>query len=74
MVLEPEVLEPQEWPGFATYLENVHILKESFSHPEIIRVPQLLNARGNSLARGARNQLSHVVYMDSELSVWLTES
>ena len=29
------ILEPKEWPAFATYLEDIQILKESFSHSRV---------------------------------------
>ena len=33
------VSEPEEWPAFANYLEDIKILKESFTRSEIIYVP-----------------------------------
>ena len=33
------VSEPEEWPVFEVYLEDVKFLKESFSNIEIIHVP-----------------------------------
>ena len=37
------VSEPEEWPAFATYLDDVKILKESFTRSDIIYVPRTQN-------------------------------
>ena len=58
---------------FATYLEDIHMLKESFSYSEIIHVPRTQNTMADSLARSAQKQPLFVVYMDSELPVWFAE-
>ena len=34
------VSEPEEWPSFANYLEDLKALKENFLHSEIIYVPK----------------------------------
>ena len=68
------VSEPEEWPAFASYMENIKILKESFLSSEIIYVPRTQNLRADSLARSARKQPSFVVPMDGELPVWFTKS
>lgn len=64
------VSKPAEWSSFATYLEDIQQLKESFNHSEIIHVQRTHNTRADSLARNARKQLSLVNHMDSELPVW----
>ena len=68
------VSEPEEWPAFANYLEDITILKESFIRADIIYVPRTQNSKADSLARSARKQSSFVVHMDSAHPVWFTES
>ena len=68
------VSEPEEWPAFASYLEDIKVLKESFSRSEIIHVSRTQNTKADSLARSARKQPSFVVHMDQHLPVWFTES
>ena len=68
------VSEPEEWPAFASYLEDIKILKECFTRSELIYVPQTQNSKADSLARSARNQPCFVVHMDADHPVWLTES
>ena len=68
------VSEPEEWPAFESYLEDIKLLKGSFLHSEIVHVPRTENIRADSLARSARKQTSFVVHMDVELPIWFTES
>ena len=68
------VSEPEEWPAFASYLEDIKTLKGSFLSSEIIHVPRTKNLKADMLARSTRNQTSFVVHMDAELPVWFTES
>jgi len=68
------VSEPEEWPAFANYLDDIKILKESFSRSELIYVPRTHNSKADSLARSARKQSSFVVHMDEDYPVWFTES
>ena len=68
------VSEPEEWPAFASYLEDIKLLKGSFNSSELIHIPRTQNSRADSLARSARNQPSFVVHMDAELIVWFTKS
>ena len=49
------VSEPEEWPTFASYLEDIKSLKEVFTRSDIIYVPRTQNSRADSLARSARN-------------------
>ncbi|KAL0789659.1 hypothetical protein Bca101_005905 [Brassica carinata] len=63
------VSEPEKWPAFANYLEDIKILKRSFNSLELIHIPQMHNSRADSLARSARKQPSFVVYMDAELLI-----
>lgn len=68
------VSEPEEWPAFASYLEDIKTLKESFTRSEIIHVPRTQNTKADNLARSVRKQTSFVVHMDQHLPAWFTES
>ena len=68
------VSEPEEWPAFASCLEDIKVLKESFLQSEIVHVPRTKNSKADSLARSARKQPSFVVHMDQYSSIWFTES
>lgn len=68
------VSELAEWHAFATYLEEIQHLKESFNHSEIIHISRMHNTRAESLACSARKQPSFVVHMYSELPMWFAES
>ena len=68
------VLEPEEWPSFASYLEDITFLTRSFNSSEIIHIPRTQNSRADSLACSARKQSSFVVHMDAELPVWFAGS
>ena len=68
------VLKPEEWPVFATYLEDIKTMKKGFLSSEIIHVPRTQNAKADKLARNARIQSSYVVHMDAETPIWLIES
>ena len=68
------VSEPEEWPAFASYLEDIKILKISFHSSELIHVPRTQNSKTDSLARSARKQSSIVVHMNAKLPVWFAES
>ena len=50
------VSESEEWPAFEMYLEDFRILKENFTHSEIIHVSRTENTRADSLARIVRKQ------------------
>ncbi len=68
------VSEPEEWPAFESYLEDIKLLKRSFLNSDIVHVSRMANLRADSLARSARKQLSFVVHMDAELPYWFAES
>ncbi|WZY82405.1 hypothetical protein YC2023_028789 [Brassica napus] len=68
------VSAPEEWPAFASYLEDIKSLKESFIRSEIIHVPRTQNTKADNLARSVRTQTSFVVHMDQHLPVWFTGS
>ena len=67
------VSKPEEWLAFASYLEDIKALKESFFQSEIIYVPRTQNSKEDSLARSAKKQPSFVVHMNQYLPVWFTE-
>ena len=68
------VSEPEEWPAFGSYLEDIKLLRRSFFNSDIVHVPRTENLRADSLARSARKQPSFVVHMDAELPIWFTGS
>uniref|UniRef100_A0A0D2ZXQ0 RNase H type-1 domain-containing protein n=1 Tax=Brassica oleracea var. oleracea TaxID=109376 RepID=A0A0D2ZXQ0_BRAOL len=68
------VSEPEEWPAFESYLEDIKLLKGSFLNSVIVHVPRTANLRADRLARSARKQSSFIVHMDAELPIWSTES
>lgn len=68
------VSEPEEWPAFASYLEDIKSLRASFLQSEIVHVPRAQNTKADSLARSVRIQPSFVVHMDQYLPAWFTES
>lgn len=59
------VSEPEEWPAFASYLEDIANLKRSFNSSLLIHIPQMQNKMADILTRSARKQLSFVVHMDA---------
>ena len=63
------VSEPEEWPAFTSYLDDITLLKRSFNSSEIIHIPRTHNSKADSLARSARKQPSSVVHIDAELTV-----
>ena len=65
------VSEPEEWPDFASYLEDIKFLKRSFNSSELIHIPRTQNSKADSLARSAKKQLLFIVHMDVQLPVWL---
>ena len=68
------VSEPKELPVFASYLEDIKILKENFISLEIIHVPKTQNIKQDSLARSDRRQTSFVVHMDTEHPTWCLQN
>ena len=68
------VSEPEEWPAFGAYLEDIKLLRRSFHNSDIVHVPRTANQKADSLARSARHQPSFVVHMDAEFPSWFTES
>lgn len=68
------VLEPDDWSAFAHYLEDIKILKSSFTHSTLIHIQRTQNIKVDSFVRGAWKKQSFIVLMDAEPPVWLTES
>ncbi|XP_056842959.1 uncharacterized protein LOC130495566 [Raphanus sativus] len=68
------VSEPDEWPAFASYLEDIKSLRRSFTSSEVVHVPRTKNMKTDCLARSAKKQTSYIVHMDTDPPVWLTES
>lgn len=48
------VLKLEELSAFASYLENIKILKKSFNSSELIHMPRTHNSRVDSLACNAK--------------------
>ena len=65
------VSEPDEWPAFASYLEDIKFLKRSFISSELIHTPHTHNSKVNSLAHNTKKQSSFIVLMDAELQFGL---
>ena len=68
------VSEPEEWPAFESYLEDIKLFRQIFVNSEIVHVPRTENKRADSLARSARQQPSFVIHMNSELPSWFIGS
>ena len=68
------VSEPEEWPAFESYLEDIKLLRRSFTNSEVIHVSRTDNKMADRLARSARIQPSFVIHMDTESPPWVTES
>ena len=60
------VSEPEEWYAFATYVEEIQVLKESFRSFKIKCVPRTQNSMGDNHARGARLQQAPFVHIDTK--------
>lgn len=67
-------MEPEEWPVFTSYLEDIKPLKGNFTLLELIHVPRTQNTRPDNLTSSAMNQQSFIVHIDAELPFWFTES
>ena len=61
------VSEPEEWPVFESYLEDIKHLRRSFTNSEIVHVSRTENTMVDRLARSAWIQPSFIVHMDAEL-------
>ena len=68
------VSEPEEWPAFESYLEDIKLLRRSFINSDIVHVPRTENKMADRLAHNARKQPFFAVHMDAELPNWFTES
>ena len=59
------VSTPTEWPAFTTHMEEFMRGMEFFHPFTIQHIPMAQNTIADKLARGARNQLAAMVYVDS---------
>ena len=65
------VLEPEEWLIFASYLENIKLLKTSFNSSEIINIPRAYNSMADSLATQENNRRLTFIWMRSyQFGLW----
>ena len=48
------VSEPEKWPAFVNYLEDITILNRSFNNSEIIHIPRTQNSKETTVACSAR--------------------
>ncbi|XP_013704488.2 uncharacterized protein LOC106408222 [Brassica napus] len=68
------VSSPDEWPAFATYLEEFRRSKSLFPSFKIQHIPRASNLVADKLARGAQSFPLAVLYVDSTPPAWLSES
>ena len=68
------VSSPDEWPAFATDLEEFRGSKSFFPSFKIQHIPRATNLVVGKLARGTRSSPSAVFYVDSTTPAWLSES
>lgn len=69
------VSKPEERPAaFASYLEDIKILiEEKFHQFRAHSYTKDAEFKGGWSRSSAKNQLSFVVYIDAELSIWFTK-
>ena len=60
------VSESEEWPDFVNYLEDINVLKESFTQSEIIYLLMMQNSMADGLAHSVRKQPSFVIHMNTD--------
>ena len=63
------ISKPEEWLAFASYLEDIKSLKESFLWAEIIYVPKTHNKKADKLTRSVSKEIFFVVHMDQDFPV-----
>ncbi|XP_013639406.1 PREDICTED: uncharacterized protein LOC106344603 [Brassica oleracea var. oleracea] len=64
---------PDEWPAFATHMEEFCRSKTFFPNFMIRHISWAQNTMADKLARGARSSPSAMLYVDSLPPVWLSE-
>ena len=64
---------PDEWPAFATHLEEFRCSKSFFPSIKIRHIPRATNLVADKLARGVRSSPTDVFYVDSIPPVWFSE-
>ena len=67
------VSSPEEWPAFATHMEEFCRSKTFFPNFMLRHISKAQNTMADKLARGARSSPSAILYVDSLPPVWLSE-
>ena len=67
------VSSPEDWPAFATHMEEFSRSKTFFPSFKITHIPRAQNTMADKLARGAQSSPSAMLYVDSTPPVWLHE-
>ncbi|XP_013704909.1 uncharacterized protein LOC125608586 [Brassica napus] len=63
----------EDWPAFATHMEEFNRSKTFFPSFKIRHITRTQNTMADKLARGARSSPSAMLYVDSIPPVWLHE-
>ena len=66
------VSSPEDWPAFATHMEEFCRSKNFFPNFKITHISRANNTMADKLARGARSSPSAMLYVDSIPPVWLS--
>ncbi|KAG5374930.1 hypothetical protein IGI04_039526 [Brassica rapa subsp. trilocularis] len=66
------IREPQVWPGFATELEAIKMLKLCFPEFKISHIPRAQNGIYDLLAKSARTFHRKLCYIGCFVPVWLS--
>ncbi|KAL0721725.1 hypothetical protein Bca4012_036324 [Brassica carinata] len=61
----------ENWPAFATHMEEFCRNKIFFPNFKIIHIPRATNTMADKLARGAKSSLSAILYVDFIPPAWL---
>ena len=67
------VSSPEEWPAFATHMEEFLRSKTFVPIFKIRHIPRAQNTMADKLARGAMSSPLAMLYVDSSPPVWFTE-
>ena len=67
------VSSPEEWPAFATHMEEFCRSKTFFPNFKIRHISRTQNTTADKLARGVKSSLSAMLFVDSLPPVWLSE-
>ncbi|CAG7887056.1 unnamed protein product [Brassica rapa] len=66
--------EPQEWPSFATELENIETLQICFPDFKITHVPRVRNQLSVFLGKTAMSFRRELLFIGCSIPVWLSKS